>query len=105
MSNKRRDTFDLTTNDPNVVIEVCVRYSKHDGSYYDPNAEQQGYWLNVTPVKLEGAKRFGAKKFETLMTGVKHEVLTGHTEDRWVKLALRVAEENGLTITQWSKKD
>jgi hypothetical protein len=117
---KRNESFDLTTNDPKKVIEVKVRYSKPDGSYHDPHAEQQGYWIGMTPVEIDGvfrttvaytglkrflepAKRFGAKKLETLMIHAKHEILVGHTEDSLVQMALRVAEENGLTITQWTK--
>ena len=117
---KRNESFDLPTNDPKKVIEVKVRYCKPDGSYHDSHAEQQGYWLNMTPVEIDGvfrttvaytgtkkflesAKRFGAKKLETLMIRVKHEVGTGHTEDRLVQMVLRVAEENGLIITHWTK--
>lgn len=119
MSN-RRQSFDLPTTEEGKVIEVCVRYSKPDGSYYNPDAEQQGFWLNITPVKVDGmfrtttaftglkrflepAKRFSEKKLDTLMSSVKHEILVGHTEDAKVKMALRVAEENGLTITQWTR--
>lgn len=118
MSN-RRDSFDLSTNDPNKVIEVCVRYHKTDNSYHNPNAEQQGYWLNITPVKIEGsfrvttcftglkkflepAKRFSEGKLEKIMGSVYHEIMTGHVEDANVKMALRVAEENGLSITHWA---
>lgn len=117
---KRSESFDLPTDQPNKVIEVKVRYSKHDGSYHDPRAESQGYWLNITPVEVDGmfrtttaytgvkaflepAKRFGAKKLADLLASVKHQVMTGHTDDRWPQLARRVADESGLRITQWDK--
>ena len=119
MSN-RSQSFDLTTTDPNIVIEVKVRYSKPDNSYFNDRAEESGYWVNFTPVKIEGmfrvttaytgikalvepAKRFGAKKLENLFSEVKHSVMTGHTEDRWPQLARRIASENDLRITQWDE--
>ena len=117
--NNRSQSFDLTTTDPNTVIEVKVRYSKPDGSCI--GQETQGYWLNATPVKLdgifrvttaytgvkkylEGSKRFSAKRLDTLMTHTRFEILTGHVEDPLVQMVLRVAEQNDLTINQWSKK-
>jgi hypothetical protein len=112
---KRSESFDLTTTTPGMVIEVKVRYSKSDMI----GGENQGYWLNITPVKIdgsfrvttaytglkrfmEGAKRFSAKKLETLAIHVKHEIMTGHTEDSLVQMALRVADDSNLTINQWS---
>lgn len=117
---KRRQHFDLPTDDPKIVIEVCVRYSKFDNSYHDPNAERQGYWVNVVPVEIDGAfrtttafsgvksfladaKRFSEKKLTDLLASVKHEVLVGHVEDRKVQVAIEVANRAGVRITQWDK--
>lgn len=116
----RKESFDLKTDNPEIVIEVNVRYSKQDGSYVNDRAEQQGYWVNATPVKIEGmfrvttaytgtkaflepAKRFGAKKLNDLFSTVKHEVMVGHTDDRWPQMARRVAAENDLRITHWDE--
>lgn len=115
MSSDRRMSFDLTTNVPNIVIEVKVRYSKPESL----NDFRQGYWVNITPVEVDGiwrtttaftgikrfvmgAKRFSKKQLEALYTDVRHVVLTGHVEDVWVKEALRVAEEANVTITHWA---
>jgi len=113
MSNNRRISFDLPTDQDGTVIEVKVRYS--DGK---DGADRRGYWVNINPVKVEGvfrtveaysgvkvfiesANRFGAKKLATLASSVKHQTLTGHTDDRWPRIARQVASDKGLRITQW----
>ena len=114
MGNSRSKSFDLTTNDPQIVIEIKVRYYKPSLA----NDHRQGYWVNITPVKVEGvwrtvtafsgimrfvmgAKRFSQKQLDALYNDVRFTVLAGHVEDVWVKEALRVAEDNNLHITHW----
>jgi len=118
MHKSRRISFDLKTDKPDTVIEVSIRYSKSD--YV--GGENQGYWIGITPVKidgvfriqtaysgvkgfLEGATRFGQKKLDNLASSIEHEVLTGHMEDRWPKQARMVAESNGVRITTWDPKN
>lgn len=119
MANDRRQSFDLSTDDPGKLIHVAIRYSKPDGSYASSRPEQQGYWITITPVKFDGiwrtqtafsgiksflmpAKRFSQKTLDDLFYKIRFEILTGHTEDRWVKKVIEVAESAELRITHWS---
>lgn len=114
MGNDRRKSFDLTTTDPQIVIEVVVRYATPNAG----NDYRQGYWVTISPVKIEkdfritgaesivnhfvmAAKRFSQKQFDALFNDVRYVVLNGHIEDVWVKEVNRVAEESGLRITYW----
>ena len=50
MSSRSYKAQVVETNDPQVVIEVTVRYA---GKPELSSSEQQGYWMSVVPVKLE----------------------------------------------------
>lgn len=111
----RRAKFDLQTTDPKKVIEVCIRYSKPDGSYAESRPEQQGYWVNMVPIELDGAfriqtaytgvkafhepsKRFSQKKLGEIEASVKHELAVNHTDDRYPTMLRNLLEATGLEL-------
>lgn len=51
MANPRRLSWDIPLDTPARVIEVTVRYSTANPD------EQQGYWLTVAPVTIDGCWR------------------------------------------------
>lgn len=115
MSNDRRISFDLPTTTPNTVIEVAIRYSKADHSYVDNRAEEQGFWVGMTPVTIEGvwrqftafsglkafdspANRFSRKKLEAVRDKVHAQIMTGDPTDRYPAMLQVVIEKSGLVL-------
>lgn len=73
----------LSTTDPNRVVEVEVYYDEGGLSYFTGGVNKRGYYLAVQPVKMEGGfrsvtafsgtkalieetKRFSARKFQEI---------------------------------------
>tara|TARA_B100000614_G_scaffold262909_1_gene300698 strand:+ start:181212 stop:181613 length:402 start_codon:yes stop_codon:yes gene_type:complete len=111
MSNNRRISFDLPTTTEGVVIEVVARYTKGDPY----SSEQQGFWIGMTPVKVEEnwrttrafsglkafdstATRFSAKKLEAVRDKVRHQIMNGTPTDRYAMMLQRVVEQAGLKL-------
>lgn len=55
MSNRRITVETFPTTEPNKVLRADVYYDQGGISYFSGSSRKRGYYLSITPVKVEGA--------------------------------------------------
>lgn len=107
MSDRSMD-FHVPTTTADTTIVVSAMHFKGRGFYVTMHKCVRDGMFNTIDLDIGGpggaephtaAPRFSRKRLEEVFADVKHRVRTGHTEDRWVKKALAVADHKGLVIT------
>lgn len=55
MSNRRITVETFPTTEPNRVLRADIYYDQGGISYFSGRSRKRGYYLSITPVKVEGA--------------------------------------------------
>lgn len=71
MSKTRITVKTIPTNIQNRVLEVSIYYDKGGMSMFGSGTTQRGYYISVTPVKIETFDGYTSRSI-TLFSGLKH---------------------------------